>query len=88
MSPSNSPCLFVGFQRTQGSYQTGLSGAPVFNVTTSRLVGMVSRATMHSNLCRMRYIDIFDILQLLSAAHEGRAETAYTKTVLRSIDRR
>lgn len=67
---------------------TGLSGAPVFNVTTSRLAGMVSRGTMPSNICRMRYIDIFDILQLVSAAHEGRAETAYTKTVLRPIDRR
>jgi hypothetical protein len=88
---SHDPTLRSGMgQFTEPGFSsvTGLSGAPVFNVTTSRLVGMVSRATMHSNLCRMRYIDIFDILQLLSAAHEGRAETAYTKTVLRSIDRR
>lgn len=67
---------------------TGLSGAPVFNVTGSRLAGMIARATLQGGLCKMRYIDIVDILQLLSAAHDGRVDTFYTKTVLRQTDRR
>lgn len=87
---SHDPTLrsaFGRFSEPEFTSVTGLSGAPVFNVRTSRLTGMVARATLQNNLCRMRYIDMFDILQLLTAAHDGRAETAYTKEFVVSNSR-
>ena len=50
---SHDPALRSGmgqFTEPQFTSMTGLSGAPAFDVTTSRLAGMVARATLHGSL--------------------------------------
>jgi len=61
---------------------TGLSGAPVYNLRANGLCGMVVRGSMNGDDCSIYYIDLFDMMQILKCAHEGRAETYYRKTVL------
>jgi hypothetical protein len=57
----------------------GLSGSPVFNVTQRALCGIVVRGAMSANTCTLWYVDMFDIVQLLTAVHENRTETYYQK---------
>ncbi|MCC7252371.1 hypothetical protein [Hyphomicrobium sp.] len=63
----------------------GLSGSPVFNVTTRQLCGMVVRGSMSGDTCTLWYVDMFDIAQLVVAVHENRSETHYKKTLTRLV---
>jgi hypothetical protein len=58
---------------------TGLSGAPVYNRRVNALCGMVVRGGMSGNDCNILYFDVFDMMQLLSAVHEGQPGTYYRK---------
>jgi hypothetical protein len=60
---------------------TGLSGSPVFDITANALCGMVVRGGMSGNECNLRYVDIFDIMQMIESVHSGKAATNYTKVV-------
>jgi hypothetical protein len=60
---------------------TGISGAPVFDVTANALCGMVVRGGMSGHSCRILYVDIFDIMKLLEAVHSGAESTYYAKTL-------
>jgi hypothetical protein len=64
---------------------TGLSGSPVFDVTTNALCGMVVRGGMNGNRCDIRYVDIFDIMQLIEGVHAGKSAANYTKSVAYKI---
>ena len=83
---SNDPTLRRAIGKFDSSSEiadvTGLSGSPVFNVTQNALCGMVVRGTINADLCTLWYVDLFDIVQLLNAVHEGRAETYYRKEVV------
>ena len=61
----------------------GLSGSPVFNATRRYLCGMVVRGGMQTGICRIRYVDMFDIVRLLESIHTGDPRVTYTKTVKR-----
>lgn len=60
---------------------TGLSGAPVFNLTQGRLCGFVVRGGLHSGEAIIRYVDVIDILQLIDGAAGIANEVGYSKTV-------
>jgi hypothetical protein len=86
--PTNDPTLrrAVGkFDKPDFSDVLGLSGSPVFNVAARVLCGMVVRGAMHSNICTLWYVDMFDIVQLLAAIHGERPETYYHKRVTQLI---
>jgi hypothetical protein len=59
----------------------GLSGSPVFNVTAQALCGLVVRGGMSGDVCTLWFVDVEDIVQLLTAVAEDRVETYYRKTV-------
>jgi Trypsin-like peptidase domain len=71
------------YKNPEFSDVVGLSGSPVFNVTKEALCGMVVRGGMSNDECTLRYIDIFDIMQLLGAIDKGLTETHYKKTVVK-----
>jgi hypothetical protein len=58
---------------------TGLSGAPVFNEVSHKLCGMVVRGGIKGDVCTIRYIDVFDIIQLLAAVVAGLEGSDYNK---------
>jgi hypothetical protein len=62
---------------------TGLSGAPVFDVSTKRLCGVVNRGGMQDDEAILHYIDIVDVLAALRAVSDGALYTRYNKTVAR-----
>ena len=74
---------FAGFADPEFSEITGLSGSPVFDLTTKKLVGMVVRGALDNRTCTVWYIDMFDILKFVTAVAEGRDNTNYTKVVIR-----
>lgn len=60
----------------------GMSGGLVYDDTANSLCGMVVRGgEIGNNLWRVHFVDIFDIMQLLDAIHNGKPETCYRKTV-------
>jgi hypothetical protein len=61
----------------------GLSGSPVFNASSNKLVGMAVRGALTGKRCTLWYIDMFDILTLVTAVAEAREATDYTKVVTR-----
>lgn len=65
---------------------TGLSGSPVFNVTSRALCGMVVRGTMMGDRCTLWYIDMHDVMVVLMAAHENKRKIKYHKKITRLID--
>jgi hypothetical protein len=70
------------YVRPQFSSLTGFSGAPVFDVTSGLLSGMVVRATMPSpERALMYYIDVIDMLESLKAVANGTLQANYKKTV-------
>jgi len=73
----------AGFASPQFTEITGLSGSPVFDMTSNKLVGMAVRGTLAAKTCTLWYIDMFDILTLVTAVAEGREATNYTKVVTR-----
>jgi hypothetical protein len=81
---SHDPTLRRGFgmfEKPEFESVVGLSGSPVFNVTRSALCGMVVRGSMTGDSCRLWYVDMFDVCQLLGAVHEGTSAAFYMKTV-------
>jgi hypothetical protein len=76
---------FVQIHEPKFSSVTGISGSPVYNLTAKKLCGMVVRGTLTGRECRIWYIDIFDIMQILIAMIENRSTTDYTKHVLRWV---
>jgi len=62
---------------------TGLSGSPVFDMTSNKLVGMAVRGALAGKTCTLWYIDMFDILTFITAVADGQQETDYTKVVVR-----
>jgi hypothetical protein len=73
---------YAEFASPEFTEVTGISGAPVFNATSTKLAGMVVRGALDGSKCTIWYVDIFDIMQFLTAVAEGRADTDYTKTIL------
>lgn len=69
----------AGFANPQFTEITGLSGSPVFDMTSNKLVGMAVRGILAAKTCTLWYIDMFDILTLVTATAEGREATNYTK---------
>jgi hypothetical protein len=67
--------LFGKFKKPEFGDVLGLSGSPVFNVTSRRLCGMIVRGSMSNDVCTLWYIDLFDIAQLVAAVHENKSET-------------
>ncbi|MDR3450453.1 MAG: hypothetical protein P4M15_12045 [Alphaproteobacteria bacterium] len=59
----------------------GISGAPVYDETSNALCGMVVRGSMNQTKCTINYIDIYDIIKALDAAHNGKPKASYQKTV-------
>jgi hypothetical protein len=85
---SNDPTLRRAtgkFDKPEFADVLGLSGSPLFNVTSGGLCGMAVRGTMNQDICTLWYVDIFDICQLLAAVHENRPETHYKKQATRLI---
>lgn len=74
---------FAGFNHPEFSEITGLSGSPVFDATSNKLVGMVVRGALDGQACTVWYIDMFDILTFVTAVAEGRDSADYTKVVTR-----
>lgn len=77
------PVLREAYARFRGlPFQSvaGISGAPVFNKTRNALCGMVTRGVLAaSGDCTIHYVDIFDIMKFVEAAHAGQKEFAYQK---------
>lgn len=85
-STGHDPTLRTAFGKyamPEFSDVVGLSGSPVFNVTSGALCGMVARGGMNGDECTLHYIDIFDIMQLLRAIGCGKSQTYYRKTIVR-----
>jgi hypothetical protein len=60
----------------------GISGAPVYDESANALCGMVVRAgEVGDNIWRVHFVDIFDIMHMLEAIHEGKSETNYRKKI-------
>jgi hypothetical protein len=69
------------FANPEFSRLTGLSGSPVFDITTSRLTGLVVRGGMSDADASIRYVDFVHVAALLSAIVEGAAATYYKHVV-------
>jgi hypothetical protein len=59
---------------------TGVSGSPVFDETANRLCGMAMRGGMTGSEAQIYYMDIFDIMKFLKAAHQNATKASYQKT--------
>lgn len=57
----------------------GISGAPVFNLNSRALCGMVARGGLQGGTLTVRFIDIFDIMQFLDAVAAGSKTVSYLK---------
>lgn len=62
---------------------TGLSGSPVFDANSKKLVGVAVRGALAGKTCTLWYIDMFDILTFVTAVAGGREAIDYTKVVTR-----
>lgn len=61
---------------------TGLSGSPVFNDTRDRLAGVMFRGNLSSDgSARGYYLDIEDVVRVLSVVHSGSMGADYMKVV-------
>jgi hypothetical protein len=70
------------FLRPEFNSVAGMSGSLVFNATRNVLCGMVVRGGLNGDQCILRYIDIYDIMQMLRAISDGRSETNYFRTLI------
>lgn len=71
----------------QWSSLAGFSGAPVFDVTNSRLCGMVNRGGMQGDRATLYYIDIIDIIEALKGVANGSLRAQYNKTIAIPVER-
>lgn len=60
---------------------SGLSGAPVFNITRNAITGIVVRGGIHNKIARVRYVDILDIYFRIKAIHEKMEAYKYMKRI-------
>lgn len=58
---------------------SGISGSPVFNKTQKKLCGMTMRAGREGDDANMWYVEIGDILQILTGVQAGKLEVLYQK---------
>jgi hypothetical protein len=83
------PTLRVGeakFAEERFKRMTGVSGAPVYDLTANVLCGMVVRGGQDEDgVWRMHFVDMFDIMHFLDAIHSGNTETDYRKTVRKLV---
>ena len=79
---TNDPLLRWASARYEGTeFQTitGMSGAPVFDLTAGALCGMVMRGTFQNGLCEVRYADIHDIVRHIEAIRTRTQRSFYFK---------
>jgi hypothetical protein len=79
---TNDPLLRRASARYEGTeFQTitGMSGAPVFDLTAGALCGMVMRGTFQNGLCEVRYADIHDIVRHIEAIRTRTQRSFYFK---------
>jgi hypothetical protein len=62
---------------------TGISGAPVFDLTSNVLCGMVVRGGMTGARCNVHFIDAYDILRFLEGVNKRAPNSYYIKDVPR-----
>ncbi|MEY9527356.1 hypothetical protein ABIF70_008497 [Bradyrhizobium japonicum] len=77
---TNDPLLRRASARYEGAaFQaiTGMSGAPVFDLTAGALCGMVMRGTFRDGVCEVYYADIFDIIQCVEAVRARTLRSNY-----------
>jgi hypothetical protein len=67
------------YDRPEFANLTGISGAPVFDITANALCGMVVRGGMQGNRATVQYIDAFDLLRFVEAVSSGATSTYYLK---------
>jgi hypothetical protein len=67
------------FAKPDFSTLTGISGAPVFNLSVNALCGMVVRGGMAGRKAIVHYIDAYDILRMLEAIRNNAPAAKYTK---------
>jgi hypothetical protein len=80
--PTSDPVLRhadAEFRNPQFGSITGISGSPVYDLTSNALCGMVVRGGMEGATCTILYIDIHDILQLLEGVSKGATNIYYFK---------
>jgi hypothetical protein len=85
-NPTADPVLREGrakFQNPEFASITGISGAPVFDLTSNILCGMVVRGGMIGPSCTIYYIDAYDILRFLDGVSKRAPSAYYTKSVPR-----
>jgi hypothetical protein len=76
---------FAEFAAPKFQTLTGLSGSPVFDLTTERLCGVVVRGSLTGVDATIHYVDIYDVTQILTAIVEEKPYANYKKTVLQPI---
>nr|WP_294546009.1 hypothetical protein [uncultured Rhodopila sp.] len=64
---------------------TGLSGAPVYDVTANALCGVVMRGTMTGRKSTIHFLDAFHIVEMLKMIDRNDASTSYTRGVWQEI---
>ncbi|WP_420966827.1 hypothetical protein [Bradyrhizobium sp. B120] len=57
------------YSETEYKTITGMSGAPVFDLTKQVLCGMVIRGSYRDGLCEVRYLDVRHIVSLIHSIH-------------------
>jgi hypothetical protein len=62
---------------------TGLSGAPVFDMTQNALCGMVMRGALGKQVCQLYFLDVYDIVKLLDAAAKRSPTIRYRRPRMR-----
>ena len=80
--PSSDPFLRRGAAQYLGhefSTVTGISGAPVFNLTHNRLCGMIIRGGLTAGRLNVHYAGALDILRYAEAVFEGKQSVFYTR---------
>jgi hypothetical protein len=61
---------------------SGMSGAPVYNVDSRAVCGMVARGGIQGDgVCTIYFIDIFDIMQFLDAIASGSNKVSYVRDI-------
>jgi hypothetical protein len=82
VGPTSDPFLRKGvaqYLNPEFSTVTGISGAPVFNLTQSGLCGMVLRGGLDAGRLNVRYAEASDILRFIEGVAEGSSSTFYLK---------
>ena len=73
------------FSRPAFARVTGLSGAPVYDVTANALCGIVIRGCMIEKKSTIHFLDAFHIVEMLKVISRGDTRTSYTRGVWQNI---